>query len=169
VQNLVQFDCVGAIRMPDDLGYTTGLIVSPQLLRKHIFGWDKQIGDVARAAGRPYLYHSDGKLYDVIDDLLECGFCSLHPCEPSSMDIELLKRKYAGRLCLCGNIDLNTTLTMGTPKEVEEEVKLRIRTIAPGGGYCCGASNSVPEYVPYDNYIAMIEATKKYGQYPINV
>ena len=169
VENLVQFDCVGAIRMPDDLGYTTGLMVSPKLLRKYIFPWDKQIGDVARAAGRPYMYHSDGKLYDVIDDLLECGFCSLHPCEPSSMDIELLKRKYAGRLSLCGNIDLNTTLTMGTPAEVDEEVKLRIRTIAPGGGYCCGASNSVPEYVPYDNYIAMIEATKKYGQYPINV
>jgi len=169
VENLVQFDCVGAIRMPDDLGYTTGLTINPKLLRKYVFPWNKKIGNVVRAKGLPYLYHSDGRLYDVIDDLLECGFCALHPCEPSSMDIELLKSRYQGRLCLMGNIDLDTTLTMGTPAEVEEEVKQRIRTIAPGGGYCCGASNSVPEYVPYENYVAMINAAKKYGKYPINV
>lgn len=169
VENLVQFDCVGAIRMPDDLGYTTGLTVSPNILRKYIFPWNKKIGDLVCAKGLPYLYHSDGKLYDVIDDLLECGFCALHPCEPSSMDIELLKNRYGGRLCLMGNIDLDTTLTMGTPAEVDAEVKQRIRAIAPGGGYCCGASNSVPEYVPYDNYIAMIEAVKKYGKYPIDL
>ena len=60
-------------------------------------------------------------------------------------------------------------LTQGTPEEVEAEVKMRIATIAPRGGYCCGASNSVPEYVPYDNYIALIEAVKKYGKYPIGV
>ena len=167
VENLLQFDSVGAIRMPDDLAYTTTLLVNPTLLRAHIFPGYKEIGELVHAKGLPYLYHSDGRLYSVLDDLLECGFCALHPCEPSSTDIARLKREYGGRLCLCGNIDLDSTLTMGTPAEVEEEVKLRIRTIAPGGGYCCGASNSVPEYVPYENYVAMIEAVKKYGNYPI--
>jgi uroporphyrinogen decarboxylase len=169
VENLVQFDCVGAIRMPDDLGYTTGVMISPRLLREYIFPWDKQIGDVVKQAGLMYLYHSDGRLYDVMDDLVDCGFCAIHPCEPASMDIAELKRKYHGRLCVCGNIDLDSTLTLGTPADVEEEVKMRIRTLAPGGGYCCGASNSVPEYVPFDNYIAMIETVKKYGKYPICV
>ena len=116
-----------------------------------------------------YLYHSDGQLYDVMDDIIDCGFCAIHPCEPASMDIAELKRQYHPRLCVCGNIDLDSTLTLGTPAEVEEEVKMRIRTLAPGGGYCCGASNSVPEYVPFDNYIAMIETVKKYGKYPIRL
>ena len=169
VENLLQFDCVGAIRMPDDLGHTRGLVVNPQFLRRYIFPWNKRIGELVRQRGLAYLYHSDGRLYDVIDDLLECGFHALHPCEPASMDIELLKQRYGGQLCLCGNINLDSTLTLGTPEQVEEEVKLRLRTIAPGGGYCCGASNSVPEYVPYDNYIAMIETAKRYGAYPIRV
>jgi uroporphyrinogen decarboxylase len=155
--------------MPDDIAHTGGLIVHPDVLRAHVFPWNKRIGELVRASGRPYLYHSDGRLYDVIDDLLECGFQALHPCEPASMDIARLKREYGGRLCLCGNIDLDSTLTMGTPADVEEEVKMRIRTIAPGGGYCCGASNSVPEYVPFENYVAMIEAVRKYGGYPINL
>ncbi len=169
VENLLQLESVGAIRMPDDIAYTNGLIVSPALLREHIFPWFRRIGERVRAKGLPYLYHSDGRFYPVIDDLLACGFHALHPCEPSSMDIARLKREYAGRLCLCGNINLDSTLTLGSPADVEQEVKERIRTIAPGGGYCCGASNSVPEYVPYENYIAMIEAVKRYGRYPIAV
>jgi uroporphyrinogen decarboxylase len=83
------------------------------------------------------------------------------------MDIVELKRQYAGRLCLCGNINLDSTLTRGTPRDVAEEVRMRIRTLAPGGGYCCGSSNSVTEYVPFENYLAMLEATREYGKYPI--
>lgn len=118
---------------------------------------------------RSSVWGSYGRLYDVLDDLVECGFRAIHPCEQASMDIEAVKRKYFGRLCVCGNIDLDSTLTMGTPEEVIAEVKMRLRTVAPGGGYCCGASNSVPEYVPYENYLAMIETVKKYGTYPIRV
>jgi uroporphyrinogen decarboxylase len=167
VENVLQFDCVGAIRMPDDLAHTGGTIVNPKFLREHIFPWHKRIGDRVRAKGLPYLYHSDGRLYEVIDDLLACGYNALHPCEPASMDIAELKRKYGGRLCLMGNINLDSTLCLGTPADVAEEVKLRLRTVAPGGGYCCGSSNSIPEYVPFENYMAMIETIQQCGKYPI--
>ncbi|MHC4180201.1 MAG: uroporphyrinogen decarboxylase family protein [Planctomycetota bacterium] len=167
VENLLQYDCVGAVCMPDDLAYATSLMVSPDFLRKEVFPWHKRIGDLVRAKDLPYLFHSDGRYLPVIDDLIECGYHAIHPCEPASMEMVELKRRYGGRLCLCGNINLDSTLTLGTSAEVEEEVKLRIRTVGPGGGYCCGSSNSVTEYVPFENYLAMLEATKKYGEYPL--
>ncbi|MBM4000799.1 MAG: hypothetical protein FJ297_14885 [Planctomycetes bacterium] len=167
VENLLQFDCVGAICMPDDLGYSTGFMINPKILRQYVFPWNKRIGDLVRAKGLPYIYHSDGRIYEVIDDLISCGFHAIHPCERASTDIERVKRAYAGRLCVCGNIDLDTTLTLGTPRDVEDEVRTRIRALGPGGGYCCGSSNSVPEYVPFGNYMAMIESVAKYGGYPI--
>ena len=111
VENLLQFECIGAIRMPDDIAFTGGLIVSPEFLRAEVFPWNKEIGELVRSRDIVYLYHSDGRLSSVIDDLLECGFHALHPCEPASMDIAELKRKYTGRLCVCGNIDLDSTLT----------------------------------------------------------
>jgi len=166
-ENLLQFDCVGAVSMPDDMAYTTSLMVKPEFLRKHVLPWHKKIGQRVRFKDLPYLFHSDGRYLPVLDDLVECGYNAIHPCEPASMDIAELKGQYGGRLCLCGNIDLDSTLTRGTPADVEEEVKLRLRTIAPGGGYCCGSSNSVPEYVPYENYLAMIETVRRYGKYPI--
>ena len=167
VENLLQFDCVGAIRMPDDLAHTGGTIVNPKFLREFIFPWHQEIGEMVHAKGLPYLFHSDGRLYEVIDDIIACGYNALHPCEPASMDILELKRKYGGRLCLMGNINLDSTLCLGTPDDVAEEVKLRLRTVAPGGGYCCGSSNSIPEYVPFENYVAMIETIQKHGEYPI--
>ncbi len=80
-----------------------------------------------------------------------------------------VKRRYGDRLCLIGNIDLGYTLTRGTPEEVEAEVRERIRTLAPGGGYCVSSSNSVTEYVPFANYQAMRQAVLKYGKYPIRL
>jgi len=167
VENLLQFDCVGAICMPDDMAYATALMVRPELLREHVLPWHKRIGDLVRRKDLPYLFHSDGRYLPVIEDLIACGYHAIHPCERASMDIVELKRRYGGRLCLCGNIDLDSTLTRGTPAEVEAEVKTRIRTLGPGGGYCCGSSNSVTDYVPYENYLAMLEATRKYGEYPL--
>jgi len=168
VENVLQYDCVGAVCMPDDMAYTTSLMVKPDFLRRHVFPWDKKIGRLVHGKRLPYCLHSDGRYVPVIDDLIECGFDAIHPCEPASMDMVELKKQYGGRLCLCGNINLDSTLTLGTPDEVEEEVKLRICTIGPGGGYCCGSSNSVTEYVPYANYQAMIGAIKKYGEYSIS-
>ncbi|HIQ20152.1 MAG TPA: hypothetical protein EYH34_02785 [Planctomycetes bacterium] len=169
VENLLQFDSVGAIRMPDDLAHTGGTLVRPTFLRQTVFPWHERIGDLVRSKGLLYLFHSDGRLYDVLDDLLACGYHALHPCEPASMDIVQLKRRYGDRLCLMGNINLDRTLCLGTPEEVEEEVRLRIRTVAPGGRYCCGSSNSVPEYVPFENYMAMLRAIRRYGVYPIRI
>ena len=167
VENLLQFDCVGAVAMPDDIAYTHSLMVRPSVLREHVFPWHEKIGQLVRAKDLPYLFHSDGRYAAVIDDLIQCGYNALHPCEPASFDMLDLKREYGGRLCLCGNINLDSTLTLGTPEDVEQEVRLRISTVGPGGGYCCGSSNSVTDYVPLENYLAMLDAIGKYGSYPI--
>ena len=113
------------------------------------------------------MYHSDGDLTAVMDDLLDVGINALHPIEPKAMDIYEMKKKYAGRLALVGNIDLGSTLVTGTPDEVRQDVRRHIKELAPGGGYCVSSSNTIPNYVPLENYRAMLEATFEYGRYPI--
>jgi uroporphyrinogen decarboxylase len=60
-------------------------------------------------------------------------------------------------------------LPSGTPEEVEAEVRQRIAELAPGGGYCLSAANSIPDYVPFENYVAMQRAWLTYGRYPIRL
>jgi len=43
------------------------------------------------------------------------------------------------------------------------------KMFAPGGGFMLGSANSVTNYVPLENYRAMLDATFEYGAYPINL
>ncbi|HNT35214.1 MAG TPA: uroporphyrinogen decarboxylase family protein, partial [bacterium] len=168
-ETMAEFDCVGALWYSDDIAYTEGLMVSPVFLRTYLFPFMSRIGAVCRERDIPFLYHSDGVLYEVLNDLEQCGVNALQPVEPKAMDIVELKKKVAGRFCLIGNVELDAFLCRGTPETVEQEVKRLIREVAPGGGYCLGSSNTVPRFVKKENYRAMIEAGRKYGRYPINV
>ncbi|HOU24845.1 MAG TPA: uroporphyrinogen decarboxylase family protein [Anaerolineae bacterium] len=158
---------VGALWISDDIAYASGPMLPPAFYRQHLFPWYRQMADICRQRDLPFLYHSDGLLWKVLPDLIAAGFNAIQPIEPKVMDIVELKRQVGDRLCLIGNIDLGYTLTRGTPAEVEAEVRERIRTVGPGGGYCVGSSNTVTYYVPPQNYIAMIEATRRYGKYPL--
>ena len=37
--------------------------------------------------------------------------------------------------------------------------------LKPGGGYVCGSSHSIVNYVPHENFIAMLNAIHRYGAY----
>jgi uroporphyrinogen decarboxylase len=163
------FACVGGVRFADDLGYAEGLMVSPAHLRQHFFPWLRACVELVHKKGKVFIFHTDGDVRLVLEDIIACGVDGLHPIEPKAMDIVELKRTVGHRIALCGNIDLGYTLTRGTPDEVAAEVKARILALAPGGGYVLGSSNSVPEYVPLENFNAMREACFRYGRYPISV
>lgn len=169
ILTVAQMPHVGAIWHSDDIAYKTSTMFSPEFYRTYIFPWYKKFGSICRQYNKPFMYHSDGNLWLVLNDLIECGFNSIHPIEPLGMDIVELKKVYGGRLCLCGNIALEDELTRGTPADVEKAVKKRISELGPGGGYCCGSSNSVADYVPHENFLAMIQAIQKYGKYPISI
>ncbi|MFC1888992.1 uroporphyrinogen decarboxylase family protein [Thermodesulfobacteriota bacterium] len=168
-KRLIQVPRLGAVFMSDDLSDTGGCMVSPEIYRKYVFPWYKKIGEILDGAGLPFIFHSDGNLWAVLDDLADCGIKAIHPIEPLAMDIVEVKKRYGDRFCIFGNIDLEYTLTRGTVEDVEDQVKKRIKELGPGGGYGLAASNSIPDYVKPGNYKAMVEAVKRYGQYPISI
>lgn len=64
-----------------------------------------------------------------------------------------------------GNIDLHYTLTLGTPEEVEREVKEKIERVGEGGGYILASANGLTHYCKPENVLAMHKALLKYGYY----
>lgn len=167
-ENMATMERVGALWYSDDLAYTGGLMVDPSCFREYLFPWVKKMGDLCKKRNIPFLYHSDGVLWDVMDDLIACGVTSLHPIEPKSMDVAEVKERAAGKLAVVGSIEVDT-LCRGSKEDIEALVKDRMRRAAPGGGFALGSSNSVPEYANIDNYIAMLQAGDRWGRYPIAV
>ncbi len=166
-ENMITFDIVKVLWYSDDIAYSNGLMVDPETLRKYFFPWLKKIGKLAQKYNKPFIYHSDGKLLEVMEDILNSGVDALHPIEPKAMNIYELKKSFGNRLTLAGNIDLIYTLTRGTIEDVENEVKEKIHKLAPGGRYCLSSANSIPDYVKIENFIVMVKNTIKYGKYPI--
>jgi uroporphyrinogen decarboxylase len=149
----------------DDLADTKAPFMSREMYQEFFLPYQKI---VAQTIKKPWIYHSDGNLVPILDDLLTLGMSGLHPIQPSAMDIKQIKSKYGHRVCLVGNIDLDYTLTLGTPEEVDREVKERIAVAGQGGGYIIASANSITDYCKIDNVWAMSKAIKKYGKYPLD-
>lgn len=150
----------------DDIAYKTGPMISPQVFREIFL---PAMREAASAIKLPWVYHSDGNLEPVFDDLLTLGMNAIHPFEPGAMDIVKFKKKYGHRICIMGNIDLHYTLTQGTVEEVVQEVKERLAALAPGGGYIIGSANGIANYCKVENVLAMAETIWEYGAYPIQI
>jgi uroporphyrinogen decarboxylase len=153
---------VDVIWYSDDIAYVSGLMVSPGVLREYFFPWLRRIGNLARQSGKPFIYHTDGLLYDVMEEIIDCGVDALHPIEPKAMDLAEVKRRYGHRLCLMGHVDVDM-LSRGSVEEVRRQVRHNIDVAAYNGGYCAGSGNSIPEYVKFENYLAMLRAAEEFG------
>lgn len=167
LDRMLEFDAVEGIKHADDIAYSEALMIAPNHLRQYVFPWFKELVNRVHAKGKLAIFHSDGKLDLVMPDLVGCGFDALNPFEPKAIDIVAVKQQYGDKIALIGNIDLGYTLTRGTPAEVAAECRQRIRELGPGGGYALASSNSIPEYVPYENFLALLNSAFEYGQYPL--
>jgi uroporphyrinogen decarboxylase len=155
-------DAVDVLWYSDDIAYTDGLIVSPQVLERYFFPWLRKIGNLAKSHGKPLIYHTDGLILNILPEIIDCGIDALHPIEPKAMSLGEVKRLYGDRISLIGNVDVDL-LARGTPAEVREVVRHNIELAGGNGGYIVGSGNSIPEYVDFNNYLAMLQATREFG------
>jgi uroporphyrinogen decarboxylase len=168
LEQIFEMPHVGAVWVVDDLAFGTGPMISPQAFRDHVFPWYKEMARRCHQNELIFFMHSDGDLTTLMEDIIDMGVDILQPIDPTCMDIVKIKREYGDRLCLVGNVS-NELLRSGTPTEIEERVKFLLRHVAPGGGYCVGSGNSVPDWARFENYMAMREAVFRYGAYPIEL
>ncbi len=163
LEKIIRMETVGAVWLADDIAYRTGTMMSIPWLKEKLFPFYRQMADICRAADKPIIYHSDGNLMEMLDTIIETGFDALHPIESESMDIYEVRKKVQKKLCLVGNICVHSLATE-TPEEIKELVKDRIINLGHQGAYCVGSSNSVPNWVPLENYKAMLAASAEFGQ-----
>jgi len=164
VKRLCQFDRVKAIWGSDDMGHRTGTLISPDDLREFVLPGHRILASFAHMHGRPYLLHSCGNLAEIMDDLIHnVRIDAKHSFEDTIEDVRDAKRKYGESIALLGGIDVDFLC-----RADEDAVRMRVRstlsTCMAGGGYCLGTGNSVANYIPVDNYLAMIDEGRKFGR-----
>jgi uroporphyrinogen decarboxylase len=154
-------DSFAVCRMGDDLGFRSNTLVSPKLIRKHVFPKYRRIIGQIKAAGKPFLWHSCGNIFSVMEDAIALGINAKHSNEDAIARYEEWITRYSDRIGLLGGIDVDI-LCQHSPQEIREIVYEKGRKYREmARGYALGSGNSIPEYVPVEGYLAMIEAARQ--------
>jgi uroporphyrinogen decarboxylase len=148
-------------RFGDDLGFKTSTLVSPKTIREHIIPQYRRVIDLVRGSSKPFLWHSCGKIFAIMDDMIALGINAKHSNEDAIAPYEEWIARYGAAIGLLGGIDVDT-LCQKSPDVIVDDVMekgARFRRMAQG--YALGSGNSIPEYVPVEGFLAMIEAAQR--------
>ncbi|MDD4000512.1 MAG: uroporphyrinogen decarboxylase family protein [Bacilli bacterium] len=154
----LEYDEVGAILCNDDWGFNSQTMISPDLLRKFVFPWYKKIVQKAHEKGKYAILHSCGYYYDIIEDVIEdMKFDGRQSYEDKIVRVEKAYQELHPRIAVLGGIDIDF-LARSSSEEVYQRFKKMIEMTKATGGYALGSGNSIPEYIPLENFKALLRA-----------
>jgi len=139
-----------------DIACKEKLLHSPDFLRKEFFPRLRKLNEAWHEHCFKCLFHSDGYLMDVMDDLIETGIDGLNPLETvAGMSIREVRQKYGYKIFLAGGIDISQLLAFGTAEKVKEECRKAIREAGPG--YFIGSTTEIDNSAKLENIVALYE------------
>lgn len=160
---------IDIIKIGDDLGSQDRLMISPKMYRRMLKPLHAELIDFIKSKTKAKVFfHTDGDVFDLIEDFIEIGVDVLNPIQTSAgkmSDLHALKEQYGDRLVFCGAIDTQRILPSGTPQEVRDEVKRVIEILGEGGGYMVASVHTIMNEVPPENILAMVDAVLEFGNY----
>jgi uroporphyrinogen decarboxylase len=161
---LAQLKNLSALFQGDDMGFKTQTLIGPDHLRQYFLPWHKRFAELAHGRGVPYFLHSCGNLLAIMDDLIDdVGIDAKHSYEDAIIPVEQFQARYRDRIGILGGVDINI-LTQATPDGVRARTRHLIETCGRRGRYAVGSGNSIPSYIPVDNYLAMVDEAAAFAR-----
>ena len=158
-RQIATMDAVGALRQGDDLGFKTATFLPPEKLREVVFPTYKKVAEIAHANGKPFILHSCGNLAEVYEDLIEdCKIDAKHSFEDGIMPVTDFKRKYGRRITPLGGLDVDV-ICRNSRDDIRAYARRHIEECFTNsdGYWALGTGNSLTDYMPVENYIAVLE------------
>jgi len=156
---------IDILRIADDIGMQDGPLVSKEIFEEYFVPRLKKIFDMAHSYNIKVMFHSCGSIVNFIDRIIEIGADILDPIQvrAKGMDPVYLKKNYGDKICFHGSVDTQYTLPVGSVRDVEEEVKERIKILGKNNGFILAPSHVLQTDVPLENIIALYRTGYKYG------
>jgi uroporphyrinogen decarboxylase len=154
---LLELEGLSAIFQGDDLGYNTQTLISAADIRKYFLPWHKKFAGLAHERGRPYYLHSCGDVSSIMEDLIiEVGIDGKHSFQDNVLPAWQAKERWGDRIAILGGVDVDKLASL-PPDMLRAYVRDVISGCAPGGRFAIGAGNSIPSYIPVENYLTMLD------------
>ncbi len=148
-------------RFGDDLGFRSNTLVSPKAIRILMLPQYKRVIALIHKANRPFLWHSCGNIFAIMEDVIALGINAKHSNEDAIAPFDKWIELYGNRIGLLGGIDVDLLCCESPETIVKQVVDNGQRFRQPAKGYALGSGNSIPDYVPVEGYLAMIQAAQQ--------
>ncbi|NOY81341.1 MAG: hypothetical protein GXP31_10095 [Kiritimatiellaeota bacterium] len=156
-RRLLELDRLIAVFPGDDMGFHSATLISPEHLERYTLPWHKRFAEMTHASGRPYFLHSCGNVLGIMPVLLDrVRIDAKHSFEDAIISAADFKKRYGDRIGILGGVDVDK-LTRLEECELRKYVRGVIDACAPGGRFALGSGNSIPDYVPVENYLVMLD------------
>ena len=157
-QIAAQHEAVGVLMINDDWGFNTQTFLSPADMRRYVFPWHKKMVETAHKNNKPAILHSCGFAGEIMDDIIdEIKFDGKHSYEDAILPVEDSYKRWGSRIGILGGIDVDF-LIRSSPDEITKRSSSMLELAQEKGSYALGSGNSIPEYIPYQQFRAMIDA-----------
>ena len=159
---IASIDSVGVCVVNDDWGFKTQTMFPPEMMERYVFPYTRKIVEVIHASGKPAILHSCGNVKAIMDVIIDdLKLDGKHSFEDGIYPVEDAWDWWSGRIAIIGGIDVDF-LARKTPEEIYDRSLRLLEKTSGAGGYALGSGNSIPDFVPFENFLAMIRAAVEY-------
>jgi uroporphyrinogen decarboxylase len=152
---------IDMIMISGDVAMQKGMMLSPRVWRKYfkprLRTW---LEEVRRHYDIYFMFHSDGNMESIMEDVIEIGFDVIDPIQPECMDVVAIKRLFGDQICLHGTISCQVTLPYGTVEDVRAEVLQRIDCCGQHGGLILSPSNTFQPDVALEKILCLYDTAR---------
>jgi uroporphyrinogen decarboxylase len=144
----------------DDYGQQRGLIMGPKMWRKYIKPLLAKQYEEVKKKDKVVIQHSCGDNNLILQDFIEIGLDVYNTIQPEIYDLKKLKSQYGDNLAFWGAISTQRLLPYATPEEVKMKVRETMGILGKGGGYIASPTHRMPQDIPVENFLALVEVFK---------
>jgi uroporphyrinogen-III decarboxylase len=142
---------VDIITLSDDWGSNQNMLFSPRMWRRMIKPYAARVVQHVRSRGAHVNLHSDGYILNIMDDLIEMGYSSMHPVQESAgMEPQQIKEQYGDKIVVYGSLDIIDGLYRYEGDALDHYVTEHFEIYAPGGGFIFNTGHFVQPDIPVE-------------------
>ncbi len=150
---------IDAVVTASDIADNRGVFYNREQMNRFILPYLQKWAQKVKDMGLFAILHSDGNLYQYINEIADSGINALQALDPlAGMDMIKVKEIVGDRICLCGNINCGILID-GTEESVIYDSTMKLlRYFRNRGGFILGVSNAVQTEVSTKSYLQIIRA-----------
>lgn len=143
----------------DDVAGQDGMLFSPDLFRELFLPLYKKMIQNVKDRGLFFGWHVCGSVHQVLPMMIDAGIDVFDVVQTSARDmgIEEVYRRYGGRVCLHGGLDVQKLLNEGSVNQVRDEVRKIKDLWGSRGGVILAPSHETLPDTPIENVLAIYQ------------